>query len=228
MVLARLNNKPFYKQNFDGLIVKISRLYDIVRTRGHPVTGDSAAGGSQQNFVRSTTKYWVHPDNITELKLIILKHLPVLVFNPNKQFEPADSAISSVYFDNDDFELYNGRLEKTEGAEAIRLRWYGDMDQKNIFVERKTHREDWTGEKSVKARFSINEKYVNKFLRGEYTMDKALTKLKSKGMSDKEIENLTQLATEVQYRVLTKRLRPGKAGMAMNLSVAWMGDFSTR
>jgi SPX domain protein involved in polyphosphate accumulation len=24
-----------------------------------------------------------------------------------------------------------------------------------IFVERKTHREDWTGEKSVKARFPI-------------------------------------------------------------------------
>jgi SPX domain protein involved in polyphosphate accumulation len=23
--------------------------------------------------VRQTTKYWVHPDNITELKLIILK-----------------------------------------------------------------------------------------------------------------------------------------------------------
>ena len=35
--------------------------------------GDSAAGGGQQNFVRQTTKYWVHPDNITELKLIILK-----------------------------------------------------------------------------------------------------------------------------------------------------------
>ena len=35
--------------------------------------GDSAAGGSQQSFIRQTTKYWVHPDNITELKLIILK-----------------------------------------------------------------------------------------------------------------------------------------------------------
>ena len=42
------------------------------------------------------------------------------------------SAISSIYFDNEDLELYLGRLEKTEGAEAVRLRWYGDMDQKTV------------------------------------------------------------------------------------------------
>jgi DNA replication licensing factor MCM4 len=50
-----------------------------VRNKGRPTEGDSAAGGSQQNFVRETTKYWVHPDNITELKLIILKVCPVWV-----------------------------------------------------------------------------------------------------------------------------------------------------
>jgi vacuolar transporter chaperone complex subunit 4 len=70
---TRLKAKPFFKDNYDAFIVKLSRLYDMVRTRGHPVTGDSAAGGGQQNFVRQTTKYWVHQDNITELKLIILK-----------------------------------------------------------------------------------------------------------------------------------------------------------
>ena len=42
------------------------------------------------------------------------------------------AAISSVYFDNEDLELYLGRLEKTEGAEAVRLRWYGDMGQKTV------------------------------------------------------------------------------------------------
>jgi len=68
-----LSAKPFWKDNYDALIVKLSRNYDLVRTRGNPVTGDSAAGGGQQNFVRQTTKYWVHRDNITELKLIILK-----------------------------------------------------------------------------------------------------------------------------------------------------------
>jgi SPX domain protein involved in polyphosphate accumulation len=70
---TRLKTKPFFKDNYDNAIVKLSNLYDNVRTRGNPVRGDSAAGGSQQNFVRQTTKYWVHPDNVTELKLIILK-----------------------------------------------------------------------------------------------------------------------------------------------------------
>lgn len=41
-------------------------------------------------------------------------------------------AITSIYLDNEDLELYLGRLEKVEGAEAIRLRWYGDVDTKTV------------------------------------------------------------------------------------------------
>ncbi|RDX57094.1 SPX-domain-containing protein [Lentinus brumalis] len=204
-----LEKRPFYKYNWDSLIVKLSRLYDLVRTRGHPVQGDASAGGNQSAFVRQTTKYWVHPDNLVHLKLAILRHLPVLVFNPDKEFDPKDAAISSVYFDNEDLELYLGRLEKTEGAEAIRLRWYGDMSQKTIFVERKTHREDWTGEKSVKARFPIKEHLVNAFLRGEYTMDAEFQELVKKGKkSQQEVDGMIQLANEVQYSILTKKLVP--------------------
>ncbi|KAH9856656.1 SPX-domain-containing protein [Lenzites betulinus] len=204
-----LEKRPFYKYNWDSLIVKLSRLYDLVRTRGHPVQGDSSAGGNQSAFVRQTTKYWVHPDNLVHLKLAILKHLPVLVFNPDKEFEAKDAAISSVYFDNEDLELYLGRLEKTEGAEAVRLRWYGDMEQRTIFVERKTHREDWTGEKSVKARFPIKEHLVNAFLRGEYTMDAEFQDLVTRGKkTQQEVDGMIQLANEVQYSVITKKLVP--------------------
>lgn len=70
---TRLKAKPFFIDNYDAFVVKLSKLYDLVRNKGSPVEGDSAAGGAQQNFERETTKYWVHPDNITELKLIILK-----------------------------------------------------------------------------------------------------------------------------------------------------------
>lgn len=206
---VRLNAKPFYKDNYDKLIVRLSKLYDLVRTRGNPVKGDASAGGLQQNFVRQTTKYWVHPDNITELKLIILKHLPVLVFNAEKEFEPEDSAITSIYFDDRDMDLYYGRLRKDEGAEAIRLRWYGGMKSDQIFVERKTHREDWTGEKSVKARFALKEKKVNAFLRGDYTATQAFEKARKEGKkSPKELDNLENLAKEVQYAVLKHKYRP--------------------
>lgn len=206
---VRLNSKAFFKDNYDDLIVKLSKLYDLVRTRGNPVKGDSSAGGSQQNFVRQTTKYWVHPDNITELKLIILKHLPVLVFNAEKEFEPEDSAITSIYFDNKDMDLYYGRLRKDEGAEAIRLRWYGGMKSDQIFVERKTHREDWTGEKSVKARFALKEKKVNSFLSGEFAASQVFEKARKEGKkSPQEIDNLERLAQEVQFRVLKDKFRP--------------------
>ncbi|KAB8204549.1 VTC domain-containing protein [Aspergillus parasiticus] len=207
---ARLKAKPFFKDNYDAFVVKLSKLYDLVRTKGNPVKGDSSAGGTQQNFVRQTTKYWVHPDNITELKLIILKHLPVLVFNPQKEFEEEDTAITSIYYDNPDtWELYQGRLKKTEGAEAIRLRWYGGMKSDQIFVERKTHREDWTGEKSVKARFSLKEKNVNAYLAGELTTDTIFDKMRKEGKkSEEEINNLQQLAQEIQYRVITRQLKP--------------------
>ncbi|KAG6865743.1 hypothetical protein C0991_012215 [Blastosporella zonata] len=204
-----LEKQPFYRYNWDALIVKLSKLYDLVRTRGNPVRGDSSAGGSQSAFVRQTTKYWVHPDNLVPLKLAILRNLPVLVFNAEKEFDPRDSAITSIYFDNEELELYLGRLEKTEGAEAIRLRWYGDVDTKTIFVERKTHREDWTGEKSVKARFPIKEHLVNAFLRGEYTVDAEFQQLVAKGKkTQQEVDSMIQLANEVQYAVLTRRLQP--------------------
>ncbi|KAG6845478.1 hypothetical protein H0H87_008838 [Tephrocybe sp. NHM501043] len=204
-----IEKRPFYKYNWDALIVKLSKLYDLVRTRGNPVRGDSSAGGSQSAFVRQTTKYWVHPDNLVPLKLAILRNLPVLVFNAEKEFDPRDSAITSIYFDNEDLELYLGRLEKTEGAEAIRLRWYGDVNNKTIFVERKTHREDWTGEKSVKARFPIKEHLVNAFLRGEYTVDAEFQELVAKGKkTQQEVDSMIQLANEVQYAILTRKLQP--------------------
>ena len=102
-----------------------------------------------------------------------------------------------------------GRLKKTEGAEAIRLRWYGGMDTETIFVERKTHREDWTGEKSVKARFSLKEKNVNSYLSGKMRVENIFEKARKEGKkSEKEISDLEQLAKEIQYRVISRSLVP--------------------
>jgi SPX domain protein involved in polyphosphate accumulation len=42
-----------------------------------------------------------------------------------------------------------------------------------VFVERKTHREGWKGEESVKERFMLQEKYVIPWLEGRYTVDQA-------------------------------------------------------
>jgi hypothetical protein len=130
-----------------------------------------------------------------------------LVFNPNKEFDIKDSAITSIYYDNpNEWDLYIGRLKKSEGAEALRLRWYGGMDTDQIFVERKTHREDWTGEKSVKARFAVKEKNVNGFMKGEILPPKAVYVKDQTNV--KKIEEDERLAREVQYSVLKKGYVP--------------------
>lgn len=83
------------------------------------------------------------------------------------------------------------------------------MDSDTIFVERKTHREDWTGEKSVKARFALKEKNVNKFLAGKMNVDEVFAKMRQQGKkSEKEISDLEQLAREIQYRVIARKYVP--------------------
>ncbi|KAG1890653.1 uncharacterized protein F5891DRAFT_986856 [Suillus fuscotomentosus] len=100
---------------------------------------------------------FVHPDNLVPLKLAILRHLPVLVFNAEKEFEQKDAAITLTYFDNEDLELHLSHVRKTEGEQSYPSPgWYGDTDVKTAsvldvilelteqhpsnFMERQTHR----------------------------------------------------------------------------------------
>ena len=51
---------------------------------------------------------------------------------------------------------------------------------------------------------------MNAFLRGEYTMDAEFAALVEKGKkSQAEVDSMLQLANEVQYAVLTRKLQPG-------------------
>ena len=60
-------------------------------------------------------------------------------------------------------------------------RWYGDKDPPTTcFVERKTHRESWKGEESVKERFTLPEDKMVPYLEGEYTLQQAQRDLKAK------------------------------------------------
>ena len=64
------------------------------------------------------------------------------------------TAVSSVYFDDADFQTYQSRLRREDKASVVRVRWYGVRSTRasqELYVERKVHREPWTGEKSFKA-----------------------------------------------------------------------------
>lgn len=203
-----IRSRSLDRQRFDVALVKISTLHDLCRLHGETRTGNAAAGGDQNAFERATAKYWIHPDNVTELKAILLFHLPVLVFNADKTIEAADSAISSVYFDNPDFDLYNCRLQRDEGAEAIRFRWYGPMESKNIFIERKTHHAPWLDGASVKDRFRLDADKVDAFVNGVYTAEHYRQDLIAKGTDEEMIKANYFIAQGIQKSIQEKKLEP--------------------
>ncbi|CAO0789350.1 unnamed protein product [Mucor circinelloides] len=110
-----------------------------------------------------TTKYWIHPDNVTEVQALLLFYLPII----------NDNASSTIYFDNPhQFPLYSNVLERNESAETIRAKWYGHMSNTtNVYFEKKTHHESWLHNKGlfVKDRFSLPLPQVSNYLaHGQY------------------------------------------------------------
>jgi SPX domain protein involved in polyphosphate accumulation len=67
MFIVRLNERPFYKESVDGLIIRLSKIFETVRTGGSYMEGDANLSALMQQekdkrqFVRHTAKYWVHP-----------------------------------------------------------------------------------------------------------------------------------------------------------------------
>ena len=204
--VSHLHHQPWVQGNYSDLMVQLSNLYSQLR-------GDQlaeAAGGSAQAFKRSTTKYWIKTDDVTTVKSIIIENMPVFVFNP-ENYTGDSQLVNSVYFDNESLELYHGRLDKKPGALAIRVRWYGPNEPKGksvCFVERKTHRESWKGEKSVKERFTLPEEKVVPYIEGEYTVEEYADGLRVKGKSEMDIEKASILFLEIQRTIEAKQLKP--------------------
>lgn len=149
--LTRLHSQAWVRGDYSDLVVRLSTIYSTIRN-------DQAAAetaDASQSFLRSTTKYWVKTEDVSRVKYAILRHLPVFL-QKTSTGESDSQMTNSVYLDNDLLELYHGRLDKTPGAIALRLRWYGAGDPQVVFVERKTHREKWSGESSVKERFIVS------------------------------------------------------------------------
>ncbi len=203
--MSRLHNrrKSWMRGDYSDVLVCLSRLFGDLR-------GDHVVQpppGDQQDFVRSTKKYWVRVEDVSEVKLAILKHLPVFLQKTMKG-ESDSQMVNSVYLDNAQLELYHGRLDKTPGAIALRLRWYGATPD-IVFVERKTHREAWTGELSVKERFTIKEWQAIPFLGGEYNFEEMEAEIRKKtGITEESVETWKQLTIQCLQAITSKQLVP--------------------
>ncbi|KXZ45148.1 hypothetical protein GPECTOR_58g597 [Gonium pectorale] len=207
--VAHLHQQPWVQGNYSDLLVSLSNIYSKLRGDSSGEKNEDAA----QGFVRSTTKYWVRNEDVSTVKHHVLQHLPVFQFDKNN-FTGDAQLINSVYMDNSNLELYHGRLDKKPGAIALRIRWYGSNPPTMVFFERKTHKESWKGEESVKERFTLPSDKVVAFMDGEYTLEQALADQqavaarKGKSLSDDEVESYKQLFTEVYKAVDSKQLKP--------------------
>ena len=151
--VSRMHQQAWVRGDYSDLVVRLSQIYAKLRDDHVAAENQDAS----QSFLRSTTKYWIKTEDVSRVKYFVLRHLPVFL-QKTSTGESDSQFTNSVYLDNDQLELYHGRLDKSPGAIALRLRWYGPGDPKMVFVERKTHNDKWTGEVSVKERFVVSTK----------------------------------------------------------------------
>ncbi|KAI8061126.1 VTC domain-containing protein [Gongronella butleri] len=226
MFMVRLNQCPFWNENNEELLLKLSQLFDRVRQGGKTMSFKqpsmqewaTAAGlnnNTQQHASSSARtvvkRFFVQPDNVLELKTYVLRHLPVLVYRDvTSKKDNIDPPISTLYLDNVDLDAYSARVEAAPGSQIIRLRWYGSAtNNRSIAIEQRTLRED-NGATELKERFVIKDKYVYDFLAGG---DAYLTKYAQKlrvtsGKTDEDVANFESLVKRVQHTIVQDKLQP--------------------
>ena len=156
-------------------------------------------------------KFWIHPDNLLEVKLRILRQLPVLVYNPqtSKMVDAAngDPTITSLYFDNPSFSLYTQKVDRVSDAASLRLRWYGQLRQKpEITFEKKICKVDDTSEEK---KFPIKEKYIQPFIKGDYQMEKTTQKMRERQVQTAQrIESFEETVEDIQTFIKDNNLQP--------------------
>jgi hypothetical protein len=195
-------------------------MYDFVRRslgeeQHEGAERDTSAHPPSSNKKYTSHKFWVHRDNITEVKTFILRRLPVLVYNPQQSKELSNSAagqdpiLTSLYFDSPKFQLYTDKVQKTKDASSLRLRWYGQLSEaEEIFMERKTIRSDADeSEGAVEERIAIKKKFVNDFINGRYSMEKQVQKIKDR-KSEAEGEKYQELVESFQKFIQENDLQP--------------------
>ena len=152
---------------------------------------------------------WIHPDNLLEVKTLILRHLPSLIYSEQaaKELDGKDSpSVTSLYFDNHSFDVYSAKSEPQAEASSLRLRWYGQLnDGPEIFVEEKTTD---TLNGSEDSKFTIKSKYVKPFLNGEYAMEKTVQKMERIGQSPEKVESFKATVAKIQKFLREKDLSP--------------------
>jgi len=217
LFMVRIKQCTFWRQNYDGLLLRLSELFDKVRSGSATMSFKPASYipntfslPKQGQTTTSVLRFFVHKDDILELKTQILRHLPILVYNNSTTMgEDIDPPISSLYFDNSALDIYTARVENTPGSQVLRLRWYGSADgNSEIYFEQRTLQEDALTEKN--ERFVIKDKYIDGFIKGDdIYITKTLKKIRANpGKTEDDAVQFEKLARQVQQKLQVEQLAP--------------------
>ncbi|RAR04214.1 SPX-domain-containing protein [Stemphylium lycopersici] len=210
---ARIARHPLHTEDASPLLYRLSALYSFVRQslEGKSKEALSFAEDSTSGEGFTSHKFWVHMDNLFEVKTIILRRLPVLVYNPQAskvaEGTQRDPTITSIYFDNPNFSLYSDKVNGKPDASSLRLRWYGQLGEKpEIMFEKKVIKE---GNAAEEVRFPIKAKYVQAFLDDKYHMEKSIDKMEYRPNKDQaKLDKFKSAVTDIQTFVKEEKLQP--------------------
>ncbi|KAI9048036.1 hypothetical protein LZ554_007834 [Drepanopeziza brunnea f. sp. 'monogermtubi'] len=216
IMLMSLSSRPFNSESgYSPLLNKLSIMYYAVRqqldeTEAPPGTSIPDAQSQIQNGERYTAyKFWVHPDNLLEVKTFILRRLPVLVYSEQSSKDnesQGDPTLNSLYFDNPEFSLYNQKVDRQVDVSSLRIRWFGQFKSGPEFIiEKKLIHENGTSEEQ---KFTIKEKYIQPFIKGEYKMEKSIQKMERQGQPEARVEEFKSTVADIQKFILEKELQP--------------------
>ena len=94
--INRMHNQSWVRGDYSDLVVRLSSIYS--KLRDDRVSEEEK--NESQNFLRSTTKYWVKTEDVSRVKYQVLKHLPVFL-QTTATGETDSQLTNSVYLDND-------------------------------------------------------------------------------------------------------------------------------
>ncbi|KAK1463566.1 VTC domain-containing protein [Colletotrichum cuscutae] len=216
MMQLSLAKRPFNsEQGYSPLLNKLSIMYYAIRQQLDDGAGDAQpldleSQGETRHGERYTAhKFWVHPDNLLEVKTYIMRRLPALVYSEQSAKEldgSNDPTITSLYFDNSKFDLYGKKVERKAEASSLRVRWYGQLSAKpELFLEQKIVGEQGSSEE---RKFPIKDKYIKPFIDGTYKMEKTVEKMERQGQQAEVVENFKSTVESLQGFMQENKLQP--------------------
>ena len=183
-----------------------------------------------ETFVRKTVKYWVRPQHAVATKLFIIQHLPILEINKTpapprtlagESHSQIHNYLSSVYMDNSAADSYHRRIALEEGANLLRVRWYGGTEGLDgfprpsstgtvFYMELKTHHDaETTGMKSTKERFPITSNMIPGFMSGSLNPEQVIDAMAAQGQIKlSKVLEQKELASYMQNLIMSMKLKP--------------------